>query len=271
MEYLSNYIKYMTTNIYDGHIHLFSHRGSIMGNKGFNIPSQYDKVIGFMDIEFNDLDKYSHNDVIKYYDIFIKNYYDSSKMILLSTGIDSKMAIDVHKKYPHIIKGFGEFKCYDHYVHGKLPFGNLDWIEDVCKYDIELGLPIYIHWDLKNIARIEKLEQLLNKYPTIPFVLCHCGMSDSCDNNFVFDNIIKLCTIYKNLFIDISYSATNYFLAHLDNIKQLPPNKVLIGSDLNPVLQDHNNTSLYDNEYKKLNTLNQYINCNITTQKLFNL
>ena len=96
-------------------------------------------------------------------------------------------------------------------------------------------------------------------------------MSDSCDNNFVFDNIIKLCTIYKNLFIDISYSATNYFLVHLDDIKQLPPNKVLIGSDLNPILQDHNNTSLYDNEYKKLNTLNQYINCNITTQKLFNL
>lgn len=271
MEHLSNYIKYMTTNIYDGHIHLFSHRDAIMDNKGFNIPSQYDKVIGFMDIEFNDLDKYSHNDVIKYYDIFIKNYYDPSKMILLATGTDSKTAIDVYKKYPHIIKGFGEFKCYDHYVHGKLPFGSLDWVEDVCKYDIELGLPIYIHWDLKNIARIEKLEQLLNKYPTIPFVLCHCGMSDSCDNNFVFDNIIKLCTIYKNLFIDISYSATNYFLAHLDNIKQLPPNKVLIGSDLNPVLQDHDDTSLYDKEYKKLNILNQYINCNIATQKLFNL
>ena len=95
MEYLSNYIKYMTTNIYDGHIHLFSHRGAIMDNKGFNIPSQYDKVIGFMDIEFNDLDKYSHNDVIKYYDNFIENYYDPSKMILLATGIDSKTAHDI--------------------------------------------------------------------------------------------------------------------------------------------------------------------------------
>lgn len=269
MKALSNYIKYLTNIRCDGHIHLFSHRGSIFENEGFSIPENYKKIIGFMDVEFGYLNKYSHDDVIGYYDKFIQDYYDPSKMLLMATGTDSQTAIDLHKKYPNIIKGFGEFKCYEDWVHGKLPFGNLKWIEEVCEYNLHYRLPIYIHWNLRDEEHLKKLDELLRKYPTTPFVLCHCGMDDSCDNDWVYEKIKKLPLKYPNLYVDISYSATNYFIKNKKKLKYISPSRTLLGSDLNPILKEHDDPTIYEKEYKKLGVLSKYLNGNLAYSSLF--
>lgn len=135
-----------------------------------------------MDVDFAKLELYDNESVIKYYDNYINNYY-SSNIYLLATATDSQTMIDLYNKYPNIIKGFGEIKCYSYFNNSitnkreKLDFGNLKWIYPLCEFNKDLKLPIYIHWINNSDERINELIQCLEKYPTIPFVLCHCGMS----------------------------------------------------------------------------------------------
>lgn len=106
----------------DGHIHLFDHDG-IISNEIVD-PSK--KCVCFADISFKYIDKYKGDNMISLYDDFINNYYDPSKHILLATGENAEDIISIYEKYPDKIKGFGELKCYSEYIHGKLPYGNLE-------------------------------------------------------------------------------------------------------------------------------------------------
>ena len=67
--------------------------------------------------------------MIDLYDEFINKCYDPYKHILLATGENSKDIISIYERYPNIIKGFGELKCYDSYKDIKLPYSDLEWIK----------------------------------------------------------------------------------------------------------------------------------------------
>ena len=103
---------YCSQNTIDGHIHLFDKDGCIV------VPDM--NCVGFCDIEPKYIDQYQNT--IPYYDSFIKNNYKDS-IILLATSVDPSNMIEIHKKWPDIIKGFGEVKCYKEWKGVKL---NLD-------------------------------------------------------------------------------------------------------------------------------------------------
>ena len=244
---------YLTDNRIDGHIHLFDHSGVLSDKVNLNHCS---KMIGFMDIQFMNLDKYEHDDVIKYYDDYIENYL-TNNTILLATGKDAETVIDVYKKHPDVIKGFGELKCYpffhDHLGNRyDLPFGNLDWIRPICEFDKDLRLPIYIHWSLYDDACKDALIDLISSYPTIPFVLCHCGMSDdNKPNKDQYDTIVKLTLRFSNLFVDISYDALKFFIDNPVCLNAIQ-GRYIVGTDLNMIAHKRNKIAKYLNNYKQL-------------------
>lgn len=247
----------------DGHIHLFDHRGPLV----WKMPKQIKTVVGFMDIVFSHLDLYkTSRQVEEYYTNYIMGDKGKCEEILLATGTTAEQAINVYKKFPRVIKGFGEFKCYDEYINGetgetiKLPFGNLDWIYPVFNFDITLKLPIYIHYDIRGQKRYNDLDELLSQYPDIPVVLCHCGMSDrNKDNNESYIKVLDLMSKHPNLYVDISYTAMNFFLENPQKIFMLPPQRVILGSDINPVLRKSKGPIGVENEYTKFNKISGFV------------
>lgn len=244
----------------DAHVHLFDHKDNIYNY----INDDYcDLKIGFMDTDFECLNKYSYKDTIRYYDNFINNYYNNQNTILLATGTSSKVMIDLYKKYPDIIKGFGEIKCYDYYKNISLPFGNLDWIYELCEFNKTKKLPIYLHYYVYDFNRYLQLDFLLNKYPTIPFVLCHAGLSFKQDYIIQFSYVTNLLSKHKNLYIDISYKPVEFFLSN-KQYTQIYKDRALYGSDLNPKYFAEKNNNDY---LKTFDTSNQVS----VVKKLFNI
>lgn len=250
----------------DGHIHLFDHSGVIDSS----LIDTSKRCVCFADISFRYIDNYKGDGMIAIYDEFINKCYDPSHHILLATGENAKDIIAIYERYPDKIKGFGELKCYSEYMHGKLPYGNLNWIRPVLDYNKDLGLPVYIHYNLNGKDRINKFENLLKKY-SFPIVLCHCGMYDDCDYNLIHETIIDLMNSYDNLYVDISYAASDFYVKHINKLLELNSSKVIIGTDVNPAIgRVIDNPTEHTNElYDKFNRLNKLGNFNYNIKKLF--
>jgi hypothetical protein len=250
----------------DGHIHLFDHQFVINDYK--TLPDN--DCVGFMDIDFEHLNKYDCQSVLQYYDNYINNYY-TNNVTLLSTGIDVNTMIMTYDKYPNIIKGFGELKCYEKYTSasGKtisLPFGNLDWITPLCDFNKSLKLPIYIHWYVFNNDRKQELHNLLTQYPTIPFVLCHCGMSPFRDYVKQYELVTDLLLTHNNLYVDISYECIFFFNEHPEYLRPLF-GRCLLGTDLNRKCIVNKNDDKYIDAFNSLYNIN--LNYKNTYNKLF--
>ena len=234
MKDLYSYIK-PKKQIIDAHSHLFDHTGLL--SKLYSVPKWVNKIVGFADICFNSIDKYTEGKIVDLYDNFIEKHYDYKKHILLATADNSYDAIEIYKKHPNVIKGFGEFKCYKVYRGEHVKYGNLNWLRPVCEFDKELRKPIYIHWCFVNKDDVKEFERLISDYPSIPFVLCHCGMgydkTVDGDSNFAYRECVKLKAKYSNLYFDISYKALEYFTANPQYLVELI-DKSVSGTDLNP-------------------------------------
>ena len=262
----SLYDTIIANNTIDGHIHLFDHSGLIDSN----LIDTSKRCVCFADISFRYIDESKGDRMIAIYDEFISKFYDPSHHILLATGENAKDIIAIYERYPDKIKGFGELKCYSEYMHGKLPYGNLNWIRPVLDYNKDIGLPVYIHYNLNGKDRINKFEKLLKKY-SFPIVLCHCGMYDDCDHNLIHETIIDLMRSHDNLYVDISYAASDFYINNTNKLLELNSSKVIIGTDVNPAIGrviddpiEHTN-ELYDN----FNRLNKLGNFNYNIKKLF--
>ena len=134
-------IEKQLSRVSDGHVHLFNHESIV--------PISHTKtIVGFEDIEFRSLDQYTNGQTLEHYDNYIANN-NLDGIILSATGIDTKTIIDTHKKYPDIIRGFGELKCYAETKHGiKLPYNNLDWVEKARQFGELIGLCFQIKDDI---------------------------------------------------------------------------------------------------------------------------
>ena len=257
--------KYLTNNseCWDGHIHLFDHSGYI------DLSLIYDKYkcVCFADIVFKQLDMYRDKKVISLYDNFINNYYNSKKHILLATGITAGEIIEIYKKYPNIIKGFGELKCYSEFDGGKLPYADLTWIKPLLEFNKELNLPVYIHYELANDKYCKVFKDILSEYPKMPIVLCHCGMiDDKTKNADIHSYILSLMNKFDNLYLDISTCKTRqFYLDNLNYLMQLNFNRVITGSDINPIAKTSN---IFNDDkkfkatcYTQMNNIYKYIKC----------
>lgn len=269
MKTLSEYI--IDSEKVDGHIHLFDHEGII--NQSLIDTSK--KCVCFADISFKYIDKYKGENMINLYDEFINNYYDPTKHILLATGENSEDVISICEKYPNIIKGIGELKCYSEYIHGKLPYGNLDWIKPILDYNKDTTkpnnwLPIYIHYNLEDIEKVVNFANLLKDYK-FPIVLCHCGMYDKCNFELIHETLIDLMNSHDNLYVDISYYATDYYLNNPDKLLEFDNKKVIIGTDINSVIdrQMDNPESHCKKLYDKFYKLHRLNNFNIAIKNIF--
>lgn len=269
--------KYLTNNIecWDGHIHLFDHSGYI----DLSLIDDKYKCVCFADIVFKQLDKYRDKKVVSLYDNFINNYYNPKKHILLATGITADEIIEIYKKYPNIIKGFGELKCYSEFDEGKLPYADLTWIKPLLEFNKVLNLPIYIHFDLNKDSYCSEFESILKQYSNMPIVLCHCGMVDNKENNDkIYEFILSLMQKYSNLYFDISYTASKYLLSNINRlitILNLYKNRVLCGSDINPVIKVSkyvdNPKNHSKEQYSKLKKLLKLVDNTTVIKKLFKL
>lgn len=251
----------------DGHIHLFDHQFVINDYKTMSDK----KYIGFMDIDFEHLDKYDSISTLQYYDNYINTCYDTN-ITLLATATDVNTMITIYDKYPNIIKGFGEIKCYEKYKSSttkkyiKLPFGNLDWITPLCEFNKIHKLPIYLHWYVFNNDRKQELHKLLTNYPTIPFVLCHCGMSPFRDYVKQYELVTDLLLTHNNLYVDISYECILFFNKHPEYLRPLF-GRCLLGTDLNRKCIMNKNDNKYTNAFNSLYNIN--LNYKNTYNKLF--
>ena len=188
------------------------------------------------------------------------------------TGENAGDIISIYEKYPDKIKGFGELKCYSEYIHGKLPYGNLDWIKPILEYNKDLGLPVYIHYNLESKEKIKEFNQLVEDY-NFPIVLCHCGMYDNCDNDLIHETLVELMKTYSNLYVDVSYTAVDYYLNNPNKLLEFDNKKVIIGTDINSVIdrQIDNPESHCKELYNKFYKLHRLGNFNIAIKNIFAL
>lgn len=267
--------------IIDCHIHLFDANGETPLNHNI-------KRVGFMDIWFNELDRYTKNQS----EVLYNKYINEGLLpftTLCATAPDPDQIIHIYEKHTPYIKGFGELKCYDYTFSDKIPqkleFKDLKWVNELCNYNI-MNLPIYIHYSLdKN--NYKQLEELFKNYPNIPFILCHCGIGTNNEYGFsIQDNphtslklAIELSTL-DNVYLDISFTAMDY-LCNLDyysfnNILQhINPKKILLGTDENNQQfrsEKINGYELYQKQKRNFLILYKYFgNWNyINYRKLFN-
>lgn len=257
------------SNTIDGHIHLFDCNGPLSWTK----DKKYTILIGFMDVDWHNVDLYTKKNVLEYYDNYINNVQKKTNTILLATGTTAEQAISVYNKYPDVIKGFGEFKCYDEALGETVEYGDLEWIRPVLLFNLDKNLPVYIHFDLDTKTHINQLKSLLTQFNTMPIVLCHCGMPvDATPEKLdkIFATVLGLLNDFNNLYIDISYTATNYFLTNSNKLCMLQ-GRAFFGSDINPILRRNHGTSAVAIEYNKLNKLNNIMNGDIVLRKLFNI
>ena len=264
MQTLSQYI---TQTRIDGHIHLFDHRGLI--DKSLFKSKQ--KCVCFADIVFKYDDKYKNNKMLSYYDDFISKYYNGDKHILLATGNNANDIINIYNKYPDIIKGFGELKCYSECLQGKLPYGDIEWILPLMEFNKDLNLPVYIHLDLDSLYNRAQLETLLKLYK-FPIVLCHCGMVKSNNmNEKIYSFILGILSLYSNLYIDISKDEScNFFLKNTNKLFNIK-DRIIFGTDINQSIKEmHTNyKDIINHIYNRLEQLNRLINTNTLINKLF--
>lgn len=254
---------YCQQNTIDGHIHLFDKDGCIV------VPDM--KCVGFCDVDPNEISLYA--DTIPYYEDFINNHYNKD-ITLLATSTDPLNMIEIHKKWPNIIKGFGELKCYKDFTNHKngdyfdLKLDRLSKYRDLGKYADEHKLPIFIHYSLYDDKNVEKFSNFIKRYPNATFILCHCGMDKETNNDFCYHSVMKLMNEHHNLWIDATWEALDYFTNNPLKLINMDRSKIILGSDMSRKSMNKEN---YKKEWDKVHNLDSFIKSDKNIKKLFNL
>jgi predicted TIM-barrel fold metal-dependent hydrolase len=222
-----------------------------------------------MDIEYEHLDKYK--DIPGLYDKYIKEHWKSDQR-LLATALTAADAIKIYEAHPDIIRGFGEFKLYDHNRDKKLNYKRLSIIREVCKYQQKNGLtlPIYIHYTIESTINVRALGKLLYDYCDIPIVLCHCGMGPrktADELAWVYGQVAQLMNEHPNLWIDISFSATDFFDRNRLALYNLPNDRIVTGTDFNILtFTKKQDTELIKHQFDERH---EYLNFDRNVRRLF--
>ena len=98
---------------------------------------------------------------------------------------------------------------------------------------------MYLHWDIKDDSDVKKINLILEDYPDVPLVLCHCGMCEG-NESFAFTQVCQMMLSHNNLWVDISYTAMDFFKSHIMLLNQLHWDRVILGSDINQRLYVRN-------------------------------
>lgn len=263
----STYIHKKFNNI-DGHIHLFNHE-CIIDDSKLKYDDEY-KRVGFIDIEFDNLDKYNF---IQNYDNYINTHYDINKDILLVSATTIEDIEAIYNKYSAIIYGFGELKCYDKYQNKPINYKHIKFVRQVCKFSSKHNnLPVYVHWEINDEKDLRKIEKVIKDFPSVPIVLCHCGMNEH-NQEYAYNCCVKLMNMYSNVWIDISYCALDFFVKNIMYLYNLRLDRVFTGTDVNIKLfgPNHNFDQEYNDICCKLIKLDKHIDSGSNLKRLFGI
>ena len=268
----SKYKAGSTQGCIDGHIHLFD-KYEFLGN----LYAINKMCVGFGDYSIRHIDEYKGH-MKDYYDQFIEKFYDPSHHVLLACAPTIEEAIEIYEHHPEIIKGFGEIKVHKLYEGQDYNTVSINGLRKLCKYSSNHNnLPIYIHYTLSGDKYLKHLENTLKSYPSVPIVLCHCGMDEECNCDDIYYRVLKLQHIYSNLWVDISFTASEYFKRSPMKLYNMCLDRCILGSDLNPqIFQSENIKSpkkFCDNCYIDYDTITKYISTNSDSnvRKLFRI
>lgn len=253
MKNLYDYIREPVMKI-DGHFHSFNHKVEI------DLVSGYGKAVTFMDLEY---DK-KNLTPIKSYDRFIENKYNSYKHILLATGTNIDEIKEIYNKHKDKIRGFGELKCYDKYLGVSVPYKKISFVNQVCRFSKSVGcLPVYVHWEINNESDLKHFERTLNIYNDVPIVLCHCGMNDE-NQAYAYTQVCQLMRTHQNLWVDLTYTASNFFSNNVMLLDTLDKNRIILGSDVNIKIfgKKHDTEEELNLIKSQQETIENYLGCN---------
>lgn len=271
----------------DGHVHLFSHRGSFdlqpkLKEHDNTFPSCW---VGFADIEYGSKEEYTAEKLCKMYSDYIKtvSVVPKDSCFLLATGLTAEDAIRVYESNEDKISGFGEMKLYDKFKGEPAPYKRIGVARKLCNYVEKKGLknfPIYIHWALRNERDIKKLEGILKDFPGQKIVLCHCGIdlayiSERYEDkreqaSWAWMQAVQLARTYTNLWLDVSWDAMKYVGENPSIILQAPADRIFLGTDRNPAKYIHNNQRYTDDYiYETLNTLSKFVRSDDNIRRMF--
>lgn len=257
MKPLSKYLKISTgagiIPAWDGHVHLFSHRGPLEHNCA--------PCVGFADIELDHLDEYK--DLPGMY----RKYMDKFKGVRwLATGMDINQIKEVAEALGDRCAGFGELKLYDVFKDKEVPYKRISLAREVCRYSQKKGnLPVYIHYELTNLNCVARFENLLKDFPEVPIVLCHCGMNEKESPEFAWNQCGRMVRTYSNLYLDLSWAAAKYLSTNPFLLTQLPPDRCFWGSDFSPRLEKHGYISATPKEiHRWRDAITPFINSDAT-------
>lgn len=230
-------------NYFDCHYHGFGRYGT--NNSSMSCLYMVDNPI-----------KYK-NSLIKYFE---KNENILNNNLFLVIGKDFEETKFLLNKYKNSF-GVGELKVYKQYIpinnkNTIKKYFNLQFLIDILNLNIKK--PIFIHYDIDDISIIN-LEKILGDYKDQTIVLCHCGMNDVVNKDRTFELVRNLQQKYKNLYLDVSWVALDYFLEDKRKLANLDNTRLLLGSD---------NNGLGDNYQEKMKELSQYVNNKINLEIL---
>lgn len=266
---LYNYINNNNITI-DGHVHLFSHRGSLKDLYKYGC----DSCIGFIDIELDSLKEYK--DIPGLYKKFIEDrpeFFENPNNKLLATSLNIEDIKKIYNQNPDKISGFGELKLYDTSRGEKINLKKISFAKDVCKFSESVGnLPVYIHFNIKNKSDVERFNNLLSNYPYTPIILCHAGMTQSYEE-YAWSHVREFMKDYNNLYIDLSWVSLAYFGKNPIQLTQGDINKMFYGSDISPkqqILLKNNKVTYTESDILKWkDSINNFIRSDINIKKLF--
>ena len=94
------------------------------------------------------------------------------------------------------------------------------------------------------------------------FIDLHCD---------TIDRLLELTKTFNNLYIDISYYATDYYLSNLNKLLEFDNTKIIIGTDINGVIYRklNNPEKIISNLYDKFYKLHRLNNFNIAIKNIF--
>ena len=102
-------------------------------------------------------------------------------------------------------------------------------------------------------------------------------MDEECNCDDIYYRVLKLQHIYSNLWVDISFKASEYFKRGPMKLYNMCLDRCILGSDLNPqIFQSENIKSpkkFCDNCYIDYDTITKYISTNSDSnvRKLFRI
>jgi hypothetical protein len=92
------------------------------------------------------------------------------------------------------------------------------------------------------------------------------------NKDYAYKESYRLASKYDNLWLDVSYTALDYFSEKPMNLFNFPNDRIIMGSDLNNKIygENHDFEKEYNEICRKMNIIYKFVNTDKNISNLFN-